>query len=178
MPSYGSLRLAYSWMKQPTPYAAPSFRVGENDSLICPEGKVLRVEERWVQANGELRVLYGAKVVECRRCTVAEACLGEWSSAGGGEVSAESRGTGAGRQGGGRGSADGRAGASSALGGYRRTARSARACQDAAEAAGQPDEPGAADRGSSGQDRSVCKEPGRTSASAPELGEPTGAECR
>jgi hypothetical protein len=75
--SYGPLRLAYSWMKQPAPYAAPSFRVGENDSLICPEGKVLRVEERRVEANGELRVLYGAKVVECRRCAVAEACLGE-----------------------------------------------------------------------------------------------------
>lgn len=77
VPSYGPLRLAYSWMKQPPAYAAPSFQVGEDDTLICPEGKVLRVEERRVQANGELRVLYAAKVGNCRDCRVVEACLGE-----------------------------------------------------------------------------------------------------
>lgn len=77
VPSYGPLCLAYSWMKQPPPYAAANFQVGEEDTLLCPEGKVLRVEERRVQANGELRVLYGAKVGDCRSCGVVEACLGE-----------------------------------------------------------------------------------------------------
>lgn len=76
VPSYGPLRLAYSWMKQPPPYAAVNFQVGEDDTLRCPEGKVLRVEERRVQDNGELRVLYGAKVGDCRSCGVVEACLG------------------------------------------------------------------------------------------------------
>jgi hypothetical protein len=77
VPSYGPLRLAYSWMKQPPAYAAANFQVSEEDTLRCPEGKVLRVEERRVQGNGELRVLYGAKVGDCRNCRVVEACLGE-----------------------------------------------------------------------------------------------------
>lgn len=77
VPSYGPLRLAFSRMKQPPLYGAPSFQVGEHNTLVCPQGKVLRVDERRVQANGELRVVYVAKVGDCRNCGVVEACLGE-----------------------------------------------------------------------------------------------------
>jgi hypothetical protein len=77
VPSYGPLRLAYSWRKEQQPFAAPTFQVGEQDTLVCPEGKVLRVNERRVQANTQLRVVYAAKVSDCRSCRVAQACLGE-----------------------------------------------------------------------------------------------------
>ena len=75
--SYGPLRLAYSWMKQPPAYAALNLQVAAEDTLRCPEGKVLRVEEGRVRENGKLRVLYGAKVGDCRSCRVVEACLGK-----------------------------------------------------------------------------------------------------
>jgi hypothetical protein len=77
VPTYGPLRLSHDWVKTPRPFSAQAFRVGENDTLICPVGKVLRPCERRVQANGELRVLYAAKVRECRSCEQVEACLGE-----------------------------------------------------------------------------------------------------
>lgn len=77
VPTYGPLRLSHDWVKAPRPFSAQSFRVGEGDTLICPAGKVLRPCERREQANGELRVLYAAKVGDCRICAQVEACLGE-----------------------------------------------------------------------------------------------------
>lgn len=80
VPSYVELRLSYSWMREPGPYAAANFWQGEGDTLVCPEGKLLRVNERRVQSNGELRVLYAARVSDCHGCGKREACLGEHES--------------------------------------------------------------------------------------------------
>lgn len=77
VPTYGPLRLSHDWVKVPRPFSAQAFTVGEGDSLICPAGKVLHPCERREQANGALRVLYAAKVGDCRTCAQVEACLGE-----------------------------------------------------------------------------------------------------
>jgi hypothetical protein len=79
IPTYGPLRLSHDWVKAPRPFSAQAFTVGEGegDSLRCPAGKVLRPYERRVQSNGELRVVYAAKVPECRSCAQVEACLGK-----------------------------------------------------------------------------------------------------
>ncbi len=77
VPTYGPLRLSHDWVKTPRPFSAQAFTVGEGDTLRCPAGKVLRPCERRAQSNGELRVVYAAKVQECRSCEQVEACLGE-----------------------------------------------------------------------------------------------------
>jgi hypothetical protein len=77
VPIYGPLRFAHSWVKARREFSAQAFRIGEGDTVICPAGKVLRPCERRVQPNGELRVLYRAKVNDCRTCSQVEACLGE-----------------------------------------------------------------------------------------------------
>jgi hypothetical protein len=76
--TYGPLRLSHDWVKAPRPFSAQAFTVGEGegDTLRCPAGKVLRPYERRAQSNGELRVVYAAKVHDCRSCDQAEACLG------------------------------------------------------------------------------------------------------
>jgi hypothetical protein len=76
VPTYGPLRLAHSWAKARHALSAQAFTVGEDDTLICPAGKVLRPRERRPQPNGDLRVLYGAKAHDCRTCAQAESCLG------------------------------------------------------------------------------------------------------
>jgi hypothetical protein len=77
VPTYGPLRLSHDWVKTPRPFSAQAFTPGEGDTLICPAANVLRVCERREQANGELRILYAAKVRDCRSCEQVEACLGE-----------------------------------------------------------------------------------------------------
>lgn len=77
VPTYGPLGLSHDWVKAPRPFSAQAFTVGEGDILICPAGNVLRPCERREQTNGELRILYAAKVRDCRSCHQVEACLGE-----------------------------------------------------------------------------------------------------
>jgi hypothetical protein len=85
VPIYGPVELSQRWAKARRHFSAQDFRFGEGDTLICPTGKVLRPRERRRQSNGEVRVLYAAKVHDCRSCPQAQACLGR------GEVGEEGR---------------------------------------------------------------------------------------
>jgi len=76
VPIYGPLELSQPWAKARRRFSAQDFRFGEGDTLMCPTGKVLRPRERRRQPNGDLRVLYAAKVHDCRTCPQAGACLG------------------------------------------------------------------------------------------------------
>jgi hypothetical protein len=76
VPIYGPLELSQPWAKARRRFSAQDFRFGEGDTLTCPTGKVLRPRERRRLPNGDLRVLYAAKVHDCRTCPQAGACLG------------------------------------------------------------------------------------------------------
>ena len=80
VPTYGPLELSQPWAKARRRFSAQDFTLGEDDTLICPTGKVLRVRERRTMPNGDLRVLYAAKMHDCRTCPQAGACLGRGAS--------------------------------------------------------------------------------------------------
>ena len=76
VPIYGPLELSQPWAKARRLFSAQDFRLEEGDTLACPMGKVLRPRARRRLPNGDLRVLYAAKVHDCRTCPQAGACLG------------------------------------------------------------------------------------------------------
>lgn len=78
--SYGELELAQPWAKARRRFSAHDFTLREDDTLECPAGKVLRVRERRKLENGDLRVLYAAKALDCRTCGQAPSCLGHGAS--------------------------------------------------------------------------------------------------
>lgn len=82
VPTYGPLTLAKPWATARRQFSALDFTVQADDTLVCPAGKVLRLRERRVQANGDLRVLYAPQTHTCRTCQLAEACLGRDAKAG------------------------------------------------------------------------------------------------
>ena len=41
---------------------------------ICPEGKTLRPTEQRREADGSLRVLYSARILDCRACSKRPQC--------------------------------------------------------------------------------------------------------
>ena len=80
VPIYGPLELSQPWAKARRRFSAQDFRLEEGDTLTCPIGKMLRPRERRKLANGDLRVLYAAKVHDCRTCPQAGVCLGRSAS--------------------------------------------------------------------------------------------------
>jgi hypothetical protein len=76
VPIYGPLELSQPWAKARRRFSAQDFRLEEDNTLTCPMGKVLRVRERRKLPNSDMRVLYAAKVHDCRICPQAGACLG------------------------------------------------------------------------------------------------------
>ncbi len=80
VPIYGPLELSQPWAKARRRFSAQDFRLEEGDTLTCPMGKVLRPRERRKLPNGDLRVLYAAKVHDCRTCPQAGVCLGRGAS--------------------------------------------------------------------------------------------------
>lgn len=80
MASYGELELAQPWAKARRRFSAQDFTLREDDTLECPAGKVLRLRERRKLENGDLRVLYAAKALDCRTCGQAPDCLGHGAS--------------------------------------------------------------------------------------------------
>ena len=80
VPIYGPLELSQPWAKARRRFSAQDFRLEEGDTLTCPIGKVLRPRERRKLPNGDLRVLYAAKVHDCRTCPQAGICLGRGAS--------------------------------------------------------------------------------------------------
>ncbi|MGH9555769.1 MAG: hypothetical protein ACRD2Y_08090 [Terriglobales bacterium] len=80
VPTYGPLALSQPWAKARRRFSAQDFTLNEDDTLTCPAGKALRPRERRTLPNGDLRVLYAAKVHDCRTCAQAGACLGQGAS--------------------------------------------------------------------------------------------------
>ena len=80
VPTYGPLELSQPWAKARRRFSAQDFQLRADDTLVCPEGKVLRPRERRQLESGDLRVLYAAKVHDCRTCPQAGACLGRGAS--------------------------------------------------------------------------------------------------
>lgn len=74
--SYGPLELAQPWAKARQRFSAQDFRMLDADTLECPAGKRLHVRERRKLATGDLRVLYTAKMADCRPCPLAAKCVG------------------------------------------------------------------------------------------------------
>jgi hypothetical protein len=80
VPTYGPLVLSQPWAKARRRFSAQEFTLNADDTLTCPAGKALRPRERRMLPNGDLRVLYAARVQECRTCAQAGACLGQGAS--------------------------------------------------------------------------------------------------
>jgi len=80
VPTYAPLMLSQPWAKARRRFSAQDFTLNEDDTLTCPTGKALRLRERRTLPNGDLRVLYAAKVHDCRTCAQAGACLGRGAS--------------------------------------------------------------------------------------------------
>ncbi len=78
--SYGPLELAQPWAKARRRFSAQDFQVLDDDTLQCPAGKRLRVRERRKLETGHLRILYTAKMVDCRPCPLAAQCVGRGAS--------------------------------------------------------------------------------------------------
>jgi len=74
--NYGPLELAQPWAKARRRFSAQDFRVLDDDTLECPAGKLLHVRERRKLETGHLRILYTAKMVDCRPCPLAAQCVG------------------------------------------------------------------------------------------------------
>ncbi len=78
--SYGPLELAQPWAKARQRFSAQDFHVLDDDTLQCPAGKLLRVRERRKLETGHLRILYTAKMADCRPCPLATQCMGRGAS--------------------------------------------------------------------------------------------------
>jgi hypothetical protein len=72
--------LSQPWAKARHRFSAQDFISREDDTLVCPAGKVLRPRERRKLETGDLRVLYAAKAYDCRTCSLASECLGRGAS--------------------------------------------------------------------------------------------------
>ena len=57
-------------------FAASAFTPHPDGSLRCPAGQPLYVRERRPQRDGSLRVVYAARVGQCRGCQLREQCQG------------------------------------------------------------------------------------------------------
>ncbi|HUZ01284.1 MAG TPA: hypothetical protein VMU89_13120 [Thermomicrobiaceae bacterium] len=77
---YGPLQLARAWAKANGRFAGTDFAQLEDGTLRCPAGKLLRVRERRELINGDVRLMFGAKVTDCRTCAERARCLGQHAS--------------------------------------------------------------------------------------------------
>ena len=57
-------------------FGADAFRPQPDGSLRCPAGQPLYVQERRPQPDGSLRLLYAARIGQCRRCELRQQCQG------------------------------------------------------------------------------------------------------
>jgi hypothetical protein len=77
---YGPLELAREWAKVRGRFAGHDFELHDDGTVRCPAGNVLRPRERRTLPTGDLRILYAAKVADCRGCDLAPQCLGSGAS--------------------------------------------------------------------------------------------------
>ena len=72
---YGSPTPATSW--KTGRFTGADFPLQPDGTLRCPAGQSLRVQERRREADGSLRVVYGASIHSCRPCPLREQC--QWN---------------------------------------------------------------------------------------------------
>jgi hypothetical protein len=74
--NYGPLEMAKEWAKCRGRFSGKDFVLLDEGTLRCPADKLLRPRSRVPLRNGNLRICYSAKIVDCRRCTLASQCIG------------------------------------------------------------------------------------------------------
>jgi hypothetical protein len=55
-------------------FSGEDFTLHPDGTLLCPEGKTLRPTEHRRETDGSLRVLYSARIRDCRDCPVRSQC--------------------------------------------------------------------------------------------------------
>jgi len=69
---YGSPQAAVAW--KAGRFTGESFPLQSDGTLRCPAGKVLHSTEQRPEADGSLRLVYAARIVDCRTCRLREQC--------------------------------------------------------------------------------------------------------
>jgi hypothetical protein len=69
---YGPSTAALPW--KAGRFSGGDFLLAPDGTLRCPAGQSLRPTERRREADGSLRVLYAARISQCRSCQVREQC--------------------------------------------------------------------------------------------------------
>jgi hypothetical protein len=71
-PGYGPLATATSW--KAGRFSGKDFALQPDGTLCCPAGKTLHPTEQRIEHDGSLRVLYAARIGDCRICPLREQC--------------------------------------------------------------------------------------------------------
>src|SRR5712692_2732624 len=71
-PGYGPPATATSW--KAGRFSGQDFALQPDGTLCCPAGKTLHPTEQRTEHDGSLRVLYAARIVDCRVCPLREQC--------------------------------------------------------------------------------------------------------
>jgi len=69
---YGPLTTATSW--KAGRFSGKDFALQPDGTLCCPAGKTLYPTEQRIEHDGSLRVLYAARIGDCRVCPLREQC--------------------------------------------------------------------------------------------------------
>ena len=69
---YGPLASATSW--KAGRFSGKDFALQPDGTLCCPAGKSLHPSEQRIEPDGSLRVLYAARIGDCRACPLREQC--------------------------------------------------------------------------------------------------------
>jgi hypothetical protein len=72
VPGYGPLATATSW--KAGRFSGKDFALQPNGTLCCPAGKRLHPTEQRTEHDGSLRVLYAARIGDCRACPLRAQC--------------------------------------------------------------------------------------------------------
>jgi len=80
--SYGPVELTQEWANAHGRFSGKDFVLLDEATLRCPADKLLRARSRLPLPNGNLRIYYSARIVECRSCPLAAQCIGRRASGG------------------------------------------------------------------------------------------------
>jgi hypothetical protein len=69
---YGKPLVALPW--KAGRFSGQDFALQPDGTLHCPAGKTLRPTEQRCEADGSLRVLYSARILDCRGCSLRKQC--------------------------------------------------------------------------------------------------------
>src|SRR5947208_3055532 len=72
---YGKPAVALPWKADR--FSGQDFALQPDGLLHCPDGKTLRPTEQRREADGSLRVLYSARILDCRGCPLRKQC--QWN---------------------------------------------------------------------------------------------------